>query len=304
MKHTKQHLEDRLKALKEKDKVSEENCQSIQKFYKRLRLSDSVGNERIYKYLSAFNSLFDTPKSKSDKNFIPEDLVLEKADKEAIREVVFRIQESSYSQWSRNDFKVLLKKFYNTIYEDEIDRPDRIKKILRSDFLKKDSNIENKREIQALTASEVKKMSKQGNNPRDRLLPVFMFETGARIGEITGRDVSDSSYEGVRIKDVDLKQKYAEVRIETEKNEKNDRKTLTLVRCVGLLQDWLEEHPCDEPDSNVFVTYARNNKGSDLGSARIKEILRELAQKAEIDKPITNHVFRHSSATYKGTELG
>lgn len=304
MKHTKQHLEDRLEALKEKEQVSEENYQSLKKFYKRLRLSDSVGNERIYKYLSALHSLFDTPDSKSSKNFIPEGLTLEKAEKEDIREVVFRIQESSYSQWSRNDFKVLLKKFYNTVYEDEIDRPDRVKKILRADFLKKDTNIENQREIKALTASEIKQMSEQASNPRDSLLPVFMFETGARIGEITGRNVSDSSYEGVRLKDVDLNQKFAEVRIETEKNEKNDRKTLTLVRSVGLLQDWLENHPNQgDPQAKLFQTIARNNTGSDLGPARIKEVLRELAQEADIDKPITNHVFRHSSATYKATEL-
>jgi len=304
-KHTQEKLENNLEELKDLENVNEQNSESIQKFYKRLRLSDSVGNERIQKYISAFTTLFDTSKEYSDENFIPSDLILEEATKDDIRDVVFRIQESSYSQWTRNDFKVCLKKFYNTIFEDEIDRPDRIKKILRADFLKKDSNIENKKELEALTASEIKEMSEQASNPRDKLLPVFMFETGARIGEITGRDVKGRKYEGVRLKDVDLKEKYADVEIETEKNNDSDRKSLTLIRCVGLLQHWIENHPCQgDPESNLFVTVAQNNKGDDLGSARIKEILRQLASEAGIDKPITNHVFRHSSATYKGTELG
>jgi len=304
MKHTKSKLEERLNALQNNSQITEENFTSLKKLYKRLRLSESVGNERIYKYLCSWKSLFDTPSSKHSENFIPKDLVLEQADKEDIRDVVFRIQESSYSQWSKNDFKVCLKKFYNTIYDDEIDRPDRVKRIIRSDFLKKDTNIENKREIEALTASEVKKMSQQAENPRDKLLPVFMFETGSRVGEITGRDVSDNQYEGVRLKDVNLKQNYAEVEIETEKNDKTSRKTLTLVRSVGLLQDWIEKHPNTDQESKLFVTYSNSSKGRNLDAARIKEILRDLADKAGIEKTITNHVFRHSSATYKGTELG
>jgi len=306
MEYNQEQLQSRINDLKTLETTSEEDIEIVEEFYQHIYVDDNVGNERIYKYLTSFKTLFSTPDNKlSDKNIIPEELNLRKAEKQDLREVVSRIKESSYSDWSKSDFKVLLKKFFNTIWSDEFDRPKRVKKILGADFLKKKTNIENKREIKALTPSDVKAMAEEATNTRDRLLPIFMFETGARIGEIQGREVKDYECEGIKIKDVELKQKYADVEVETLKNKNKGSKTLQLVRSVGLLQDWLEDHPRkDDPEAHLFVSLGRVHTGRKLEQKRISDVLKKLAEKAGVEKPIRNHVFRHSSATYKGTELG
>jgi len=305
MKYEDETLEKRLKDLKNHERVTEQDSEKIEEFYQEIYLDENIGNERIYKYLTTLKTLFSTPDDKLEENIIPEEVELKTAEKEDMKEVAARIKKSDYSDWSKSDFKVTLKKFYNTVWNDEFDRPKRIKKILAADYLKKPSNIENKRDIEALTPSDVKSMAEEATNKRDKLLPILMFETGARIGEIQGREVKGYEAEGIKLKDVELKQKYADVEVETLKNEKKGSKTLQLVRSVGLLQDWLEDHPRkDDPEAHLFVSLGRIHPGKKLGQARIAEILRELADKAEVDKPIRNHVFRHSSATYKGTELG
>ncbi|MFB6115009.1 MAG: tyrosine-type recombinase/integrase [Candidatus Nanohalobium sp.] len=305
MEYSDQTLQKKLDELENHENISEENYELIEDFYQRIKVDDNIGNERIYKYLTSFKSLFDTSEEYSKKNLIPSDFSLKKATKDDMREVVTRIQSSSYSDWAKSDFKVLLKKFYGTIWGDEFDRPKRVKKILAADFLKKSRNIQNKRSLEALTPSDVKAMAEAAENPRDKLMPIFMFETGARIGEVLGRDAKGYEAEGVKLKDIEMKQKYADVEVETLKNQQKDSKTLQLVRSVGLLQDWLEQHPRkDDPDAHLFVNISKKNKGEVIDQKRFSDVLKELADRAGVEKPIRNHVFRHSSATYKGTELG
>lgn len=102
-----------------------------------------------------------------------------------------------------------------------------------------------------------------------------------------------------------MNQKYVDVEVPTLKDDKGPR-TLTLTKCVGLLQQWLEEHPCDDdPDASLFVTVTGSN-GSERGTPMVQEyiakILRGLAEEAGIDKRVTPHIMRHSAATYYGME--
>lgn len=305
MEYNQEQLENKLEQIQNLEEVSENNYQLIQKFYQHIYVDDNIGNERVYKYLTTWKSLFSTNSKYSDRNLIPQEIDLEEASKGDLREVVTRIKASDYSDWMKSDFKVTIKKFYNTIWPDEFDRPKRVKKILAADFLKKSSNIENKREVEALTPSEIMAMSEAGTNSRDQLLPVFLFETGARIGEVMGRNAKGYEAEGVKLKDLEMKQKYADVEIETLKNQKKGSKNLQLIQSVGLLRDWLEDHPCkDDPEAHLFVSLGREKPGSSISQKRIAEILRKLADRAGIKKSIYNHVFRHSSATHKATELG
>lgn len=305
MEYNQTQLENKLEDIKNLEQVSEANQEIIEEFYRYILVDDDIGNERIYKYLVTWKSLFNTSEEYSNRNLIPEDIKLEQATKKDVRKIVSNIKASEYSDWMKSDFKVTLKKFYNTIFEDKFERPKRVKKILDADFLKKSTNIQNKRTLEALTPTEVKEMSEQASNPRDKLLPIFMFETGARIGEIQGRNAKGYECEGVKLKDIDLRQKYADVEIETLKNENKGSKNLQLIQSIGLLRDWLEAHPRkDDPEAYLFVSLGRVHTGKKLGQKRIADILRQLADQAGIDKIITNHVFRHSSATHKATELG
>lgn len=305
MKFEDEKLDEALESLQNLEEISEENYQALEQFYHRLVSRDKIGNQRIYKYLKAWKSLFDTKPEYSEENLIHKEINLRQATKDDYREVNYRIKRSDYSEWSKSDFKTTIKKFYKVLHPDQLDRPLRVKKIIQADFLKRKPNIQNKRETKALTASEIRAMSEKASNSRDRLLPVFLFETGARISEVMGQESKDYECEGIRIKHVEMKQKYADVDVPTLKNKNKGRKKLQLIRSVGLLREWLEEHPrVDDPEAPLFCNLSRKKTGEEVAKSRIARILKELADRADVDKPIRNHVFRHSSATYKGTELG
>ena len=291
--YSKNNIQERLDKLENLEYISEKNFEHLEEFVRFLQVDGDISENRVYWYISKFKMLH--------KKFIDDETVLKKCDKDEIAFIVARLEDSDYSEWSKEGFKTSIKKFFNTHYEHKFDRSMRVKKILDSDALEKRENIENKRDIEAIEPSEIMEMVDEAENPRNKLMPLFMFETGARIGEVLGL----RGAEGIRLKDVELKQKYAEVEVETLKNDKKGPKELQLTRSVGLLQEWLEKHPrSDNPEAHLFVNIGSKYRGKGMSEKNFADVLRELADKAGIEKPIRNHVFRHSSATYKGTELG
>ncbi|MFB6144404.1 MAG: tyrosine-type recombinase/integrase [Candidatus Nanohaloarchaea archaeon] len=285
--YNKQKVDDRLDKILKKEQISERNKKLLQKFIRYLRAEDATGSRRNHKYLSIFDSLFE--------NYINFDL--DTATKDQMRGAIGEIQAADYSDWWKADRKTALKKFYNTLWEEEMDRPDNIQRIVNAKFLKK-GKIERANEIEALTPEEVMKMSEEGLNARDRLMPLFFFETGARIGEILD----------IKLEDLEMTEKYAVVEVKTLKNDKGPRE-LALTDCIQLLQHWLEQHPAkDNPEAPLFVNLNAKGTGGYAGKkmnpSNTSQILKKLAHKAGIDKKINNHVFRHSSATHKGETWG
>lgn len=291
--YSKNNIQERLDKLENLEYISEKNFEHLKNFIRNLQLDGNLGESRVYWYISKFKMLH--------KKFIDDDTVLKECSVDEIRNIVGRIEQTDYADWSKWGFKTALKRFFNTQYEHKFDRPKRVKKILDSDALKKRRNIENKRDTEAIEPSEIMDMVEEAENERDKLMPLFMFETGARIGEALGL----RGAEGIKLKDIELKQKYAKVEVETLKNKNKGSKEQQLVRSVGLLQDWLEKHPrSDDPEAHLFVNIGSKYKGKCMSEKNFADVLRKLAEKAGVDKPIRNHIFRHSSATYKGTELG
>jgi site-specific recombinase XerD len=290
--YTKQDVQDKLEKVQNQEYVSVHNSELLEEFINYIRADHNVSTNRQYKYLTGFKTLF--------KKFI--DFPLDDTSKRELRQTIGKIRGSEYSEHTKRDFKVYIKKFYNTYYEDEVDRPDWVKRILGAQFMKLNSNPSRQTEIEALTPEEIMSMVEAADKTRSKLLPLFLFETGARISEITGNNPSNT----IKLKHIDLKQKYAEVTIHTLKNDKEPRK-LQLTRCVGLLQRWLEEHPeKDNSEAQLFVNIESSNtgvKGKSMSSEYISKILRRLANKAEIEKPVFPHIFRHSSATHKEWEI-
>jgi integrase/recombinase XerD len=291
MGYTKTDCNERLENFKTYDYVSDHNYELFEEFIRYLQADSDISNTRIYKYQTGFKTLF--------KKFL--DVNLDEAEKEDIRDVVAKIESSDYSEWSKYDFKVCIKKYYRTIHEHEFDRPDRVRRILDADFLESNGEPQNQTKIEALSPSEVRDMMDEANLLRDKFLVLFFFETGARIGEVLGTE--DNSVGPLQIKDLTIHDKYLEAEIPTLKNDKGIRE-LTLNKCIQLLQKWLERHP--EGDNRQAPLFVNLNKGRGNVMSRryVAKVFRRLADKAGIDKKVTPHVFRHSAATYYATEKG
>lgn len=278
-------VRERLEQIKQKSHISEANAQLLQEFIDYTSADSDVSCKKQHEYLGTFNIFI--------RDYCDKDL--KEADKKDIRKAVGRLNATDYADWTVRGYKVAIKKLYRTIYEDEMDRPKRVKKILNARFMSTGTNkLEEKRDKAAYEPKEVLAMTEEADNPRDKLMPLFLFETGGRIGEIRT---------GIQLKDIELKQKYAEVTLPTFKNDKEPR-TLVLTRSTGLLQSWLESHPDrDNSEAHLFVNIEGTNgssKGDMMTYENMRQILKKLGQKADIDKPIRPHLFRHSAATYYG----
>jgi integrase len=284
------HHEERLQKLENQEYVSSENFDAFEEFVKCCQADDAVSNRRIYDYVTKFKALF--------KKFV--DVPLKEADKKDIRDVVGSIQGSDeYSEWSKKDFKTSLRKFYYTIYSDELDRPRRVKKILKSGLLAHSGTPENEVEKVPLTPEEVVAVKDSANNVRDKFLVFFLFETGARIGEVLG--LPQDGVSPLKIGDLNIKSQFVEVTIPTIKNDKGKR-NLVLTKSVGLLQRWLENHPCGEDKQAPLFVNLNKGRGSPMSRKNVGKILRRASNEAGIDKTVTPHIFRYTSATYYATE--
>ncbi|MFB6245645.1 MAG: tyrosine-type recombinase/integrase [Candidatus Nanohaloarchaea archaeon] len=285
---------EKLEEFQNLDYISSSNKELITDFVNYLQADPEVNDPRIYKYIGEFKVIF--------REYI--DFNLKEANKKQMRKAVGKIRSSDKSPHTQRDYLVAIKKLYRTIWEEETERPKRVKKILNANFMKSPS-LKGNGTYNALEPDEVMAMVEVASNPRDKLLPLFFFETGARVGEIIGL----RGAEGIRLKDVNIEQQYADVKLEALKKGSNANgelptRNLPLTRCVDLLQKWLEQHPePDNPEAHLFVniSWGRGTEpGDPMTERNVLKKLKALAKEAGIDKRVTCHAMRHASATHKG----
>jgi len=86
-----------------KSKISDGNKKSISRFVENC-FSEGIGKARIVKYIYALIKL----STWLEKDF-------SNTNKDDIKKLVGEIEKSNYSDWSKHDLKVCLKKFYRWI---------------------------------------------------------------------------------------------------------------------------------------------------------------------------------------------
>lgn len=285
--YNEQDVTKRLERFNNEDYISDANKELITEFINYLRAEDGVGPTREHKYIYLFDTMF--------REFI--DFDLETATRRDMRKAVGKMKASDLSEWTVYDLKVAVKRMIRTIWETEDERPDNLQKILKARFMRRYTAPDRKHDIESLEPDEILAMIEAASNPRDKCLIFFMFETGVRIGELTQ----------ITIEDVELEQKYAMVTSPTLKNDKGPR-TLALTDCIGLLQNWMDQHPDRDNDkAKLFVNISTGKggkRGEPMSSTNIARVLRTAAKDAGVDKRITPHVMRHSSASYHGRTWG
>jgi integrase len=295
MTYQRKTYQEKLDEFQKLDYISKQNKETITDLIQYLEADNNISDKKIYEYIGNFKIIF--------KEYI--DFNILQADKKQMQKAVGKIRRSNKRPYTQRDYLTAIKKLYRTIYELEEDRPKEIKKILNASFMKGRPKGR-KKEYNALTPEEVMKLSKQGNNPRDRLLPLLLFETGARISEITG---DHEEAEELKIKDVELKQKNAVIELETLKRKEatgeHPTRKLPVTRSIDQPQKWISQHPGrEDPESHLFVTMqaAKNDSspGDSFTNRNVKRILDKLKEATDIDKRCNPHAFRHASATVKG----
>jgi integrase/recombinase XerD len=228
--------------------------------------ADGLSVRRVLKYLYTLRNI--------GERFPKEFRKATRADMEVL---VNRIERSEYTEWTKRDFRITLKKFFRWLRGTDEYPPE--VKWLRSTLRKKRIKLPD----EILTQDEVRAMIVAAPSARDKAFIASLYETGCRVGELLS----------LRIKHLQKNEHGFHI---TVRGQKRPRRLL-LIASAAYLTAWLNEHPKSaHPEAPLWVT--ANSRASQLCYQRFSRILKVVAKRAGISKAVNPHNFRHSRATH------
>lgn len=135
-----------------------------------------------------------------------------------------------------------------------------------------------KRLPQTLSLQEVTKMIEAADNSRDRLIMELLYGCGLRVSELTG----------LKVIDLDLKQGLLKCFGKGSK----ERFVPIGQPAIKSIEEYLMENP------RQSGTLFRNRENKRLSRLVVWQVVKRLADKANIQKPLSPHTLRHSFATH------
>ena len=254
--------------------LQEENRKLILEFYLHLR-SQGYKDSRICKYLTMLKLI--------DKRITKP---FNKLTKDDVKEFVIGIESADYSNWTKHDYKVVIRSLFkwmkgnNEFYPEEVN------------WIKVRLKERHKLPEELLTEDEMKRMFAASSEPRDRALVQCLYETGCRISELLT----------VQLKNINFDEYGAVLRV----IGKTGTRRVRIVASVSSLATWLDMHPFkDDPDAYLFVRRHQRTNGNSkpFRYSYASKIIKDLAVAAGIRKRVHPHLFRHSRATALANRL-
>ena len=282
--------------LMEDKSISKNNKEIINEFLDEITAA-GISTGRVQKYcyyLMRISQILEKDFPKATKEDIVR--ILNELEKATVRNG-YR-EGKPLSDWGKHDYKVVIKRFYKWLRNKEIEEynkthkdkkqsygireyPDEVKWFAITFPRKKRRKPRN-----LIKEPDVKKIMNAANNTRDKLFVHMLWETGARIGELL-----TLTLDGIEFKDEGV---WIQIYGKT-----GERKIL-LKDSWALLSAWMEQHPRREGDkSKLFCGINGNNPSYDYW----RILLKRLAKKAGVTKPVNPHYWRHSRATFLSKHL-
>jgi site-specific recombinase XerD/ribosomal protein L40E len=260
-----------LRKLRNSD-ICETNKELIEKFSRYL-FAHGLSQGRIIKYIIEITKVAQM----LNKPF-------EEVSKDDIIDLVQRIERKDYADWTKHDYKLVIKKFYRFLKGTE-DYPEEVSWI-KLNTAKSNHMLPE----ELLTQGEVKQMAEAARTPRDKALILVLYESGCRIGEVLS----------LKIRNVRFDEHGAQLMV----NGKTGMRRVRIVASSPALATWINNHPFREnPDAPLWVSQGTRNRDEPLMHRTVIGLLRRAAISAGIRKRIYPHLFRHSRATYLANHL-
>lgn len=171
-----------------------------------------------------------------------------------------------YTEWTRHDIKITLKKFYKWLLGSNTDYP-KIVSWIDTHVIEKDPP--------ALTYDEIKTMVDYARDQMKKAMTWALFETGARASEFLN----------IRLRHITDKGHYFLIRIEFSKTYK---RTIPIYEGQSFLREWISFHP-NKIDQNAQLF--------PIKYSAFEKWVKRLGYKA-LGKRVNPHLFRHSFATW------
>jgi len=249
--------------------LSARNVRLIERFKRKLE-SEGLSQHRVKKYLDTLRLIGERLGD------------FEEATEQDIREYVRWLEAQPYSAWTKQSYKVILKRFYRWLKGGDEEYPPEVRWI-KTTLKEKDRLLPK----DLLTEEEIRKLVEAADNPRDRAFIMLLYETGGRIGEVGS----------LRIRDIDFKREYASVILKG----KTGSRRVPVVSSVPFLLTWLDHHPDGKnPDAPLWPKFS---DGKPMTYPALAKVLRVAGERAGFKKRIHPHLLRHSRATFLASKL-
>lgn len=265
--HYSKSLERELSKLKS-GLLGDENSRVILEFHGQL-VAEGIGLARRVKYLQTLRYISTLLKKPFSE-----------VTKEDVIGFIGTIEQRDYSEWTKRDYKVLLKRFYKWFRKCDEGYPPEVK------WIKVKDNFPNtlmKKDL--LTVEEIESIVKAASTLRDKALIWLYFESMRRLGEILNLNVGDVEFDELG----------ARLRVDGKMGQDDGR----VVFSASMLANWLEIHPLrDDPRAPLWIAMdSRKRNIRRLTYPAARAMFRDCAQKAGIKRRVWLYLIRHSRIT-------
>lgn len=258
----------------EKAPISERNKELILAMKDALVLQN-LSKPRLMKYMEVLKMAA----QKMGKDF-------DQATEKDLKKLVAEIQQSNYSPWTKQTYKVLLRRFYKWHYGTK-DYPEIVSWITIG-MSRSERRLPSEGDL--LVENDIEKFISTADHPRDKGLIAVLWESGARISEIGNPRIKHVSFD-----------KYGALL--TVIGKTGSRK-IRLIWSVPYLSTWLNNHPFrDDPEAPLWINIGNVRHKEAMEYPNIRKLIITIAKEAGIKKRVNPHTFRHSRATFMAKHL-
>ncbi|MFH8132512.1 MAG: tyrosine-type recombinase/integrase [Candidatus Aenigmatarchaeota archaeon] len=266
---TKQRIESCLRKIRNSC-IDEDSKQKILEFYQEC-IVRGYSKERIIKYLVTLERIA----RDLGKPFV-------EAKKADIVNLIAKIEQSNYSDWTKHDYKVILRVFYKWLRKE--DRPEEV------GWIRIREANRHKLPEELLTVEEVNRLVDAADHIRDKAFISTLYESGCRIGELLCLQIRHVCFDN-----------FGAVLLV---NGKTGQRRVRVIASASKLYQWYENHPLKEnPEAPLWITIGTNSRYKVWTYSTAKEVIKKIARKAGIKKRVYPHLFRHSRATHLASHL-
>lgn len=185
--------------------------------------------------------------------------------------------KSQKADSTKTSWQILFRKFYKWLYQTE-DYPEIVS------WMKPIKNTKKKSPKDLLTEGDVDLLISFCILLRDKGLISFLYDSAVRVAEATG----------IKIGDVENNGKNIVIKV----TGKTGSRKVGLITSAPYISRLLDEHPLKhDKDAYLFFSLNHSRRFQRLSTDGVRRIIKDVAKRANIKKPVNPHNFRHSQLT-------
>jgi integrase len=208
-----------------------------------------------------------------------------------------RINQSDYTEWTKNDYKKIFKSFLKTTYKEEFFSWFNNRNVsdgFRCASKKRAFNKEKVNKQTLITPKELEKLLRAADTLKWKALLTLMYESAFRPCEIVNLKWKDLTF-------IDSK---GICSVKTISPKTKEKRSIPVKDCVVHVKRWMEEYDFPDRNDEDYVFPSPYNRKKHIAEAGIPLALTRLCKKAGIKRNIYPYLFRHSRIYFIQKKLG